>query len=69
MMEVSIKVAGMSCGGCVRNVTGILKALPGVSEAEVSLEQAQARVVFDPSAVSVEQLRQAIDDAGFDTVD
>ncbi|MDX9697963.1 MAG: heavy metal-associated domain-containing protein [Rhodocyclaceae bacterium] len=66
MTEVTIKVAGMSCGGCVRNVTGVLKAVPGVGQAEVSLEEGQARVAFDPAQVSVEQLRQAIEAAGFD---
>lgn len=64
--EVTFKVAGMSCGGCVRNVTGVLKAQPGVSDVEVSLEAAQARVRFDASAVSVEKLREAVESAGFD---
>ena len=67
MTEVTIKVSGMSCGGCVRNVTGVLKALPGVTDAEVSLDEGQARVSFDPGAVSVDQLRQAVIDAGFDS--
>lgn len=67
MAEVMIKVAGMSCGGCVRNVTGVLKAMPGVTEAEVSLDDGTARVVFDPALVGQEQLRQAVSDAGFDT--
>ena len=42
MNEVTIKVEGMSCGGCVANVTGVLKALSGVSEAQVSLADASA---------------------------
>ncbi len=66
MNEVTIKVEGMSCGGCVKNVTGVLKALPGVADAVVSLENASARVRFDPAAVSVEALRAAVEDAGFD---
>lgn len=66
MTEVTIRVEGMSCGGCVRNVTGVLKALPGVERAAVSLEDAEARVAFDPAQVSVEQLRSAIEAAGFD---
>ena len=69
MTEVSIKVAGMSCGGCVRNVTGVLKALPGVSEVKVTLEDAQAEVTYDPAQISVERLREAIADAGFDADD
>lgn len=67
MTEVTIRVAGMSCGGCVRNVTGVLKALSGVDLAEVSLEDGVARVAFDPAQVSVEQLRGAIEAAGFDS--
>lgn len=67
MAEVTIKVAGMSCGGCVRNVTGVLKAMPGVTDADVSLDDGTARVVFDPAMVNQEQLRQAVSDAGFDT--
>ncbi len=65
--EVTIKVAGMSCGGCVRNVTGVLRALAGVTEADVSLDDGHARVTFDPALLTVEQLRQAVIDAGFDS--
>ena len=66
MNEVTIKVEGMSCGGCVSNVTGVLKALPGVEGVQVSLEQASATVRFDPAQVSVETLRAAVEDAAFD---
>ena len=66
-MESSvIKIAGMSCQGCVRNVTGVLTAVPGVVTAEVSLESAEARVSFDPQIVARGALVAAIEDAGFD---
>lgn len=67
MSEVTIRVDGMSCGGCVRNVTGVLKALSGVQDAAVQLEEAEARVRFDPAQVSIDEMRRAIVDAGFDT--
>lgn len=66
MNETTIKVEGMSCGGCVKNVTGVLTALDGVEAAQVSLEQGNAQVRFDPAKVSVEALRAAVEDAGFD---
>lgn len=66
MESTIIKVEGMSCQGCVSNVNGVLGALPGVASAEVSLEQGQATVTFDPAAVSREALCAAIEDAGFD---
>lgn len=67
MNEVTIKVEGMSCGGCVKNVTGVLQALAGVEAVQVSLEQATATVRHDPAKVSVEALRAAVEGAGFDS--
>ncbi|NTV12212.1 MAG: heavy-metal-associated domain-containing protein [Zoogloea sp.] len=66
MEQVVIGVDGMSCQGCVKNVTGALAALDGVSQAEVSLEKAQARVSYDPAKVSLDALRAAVEEAGFD---
>lgn len=66
MENTLIKVGGMSCGGCVKSVTGVLKALDGVVEVEVSLEKAEAAVTFEPTLVSREALTNAIADAGFD---
>ncbi|NMG74860.1 heavy-metal-associated domain-containing protein [Aromatoleum diolicum] len=65
MAEATIKVEDMSCGGCVRNVTTVLKGLPGVEDAQVSLEGAQAVVRYDPTQVSVDAMRTAVEDAGF----
>jgi copper chaperone len=66
METTTIKVGGMSCGGCVKSVTGVLAALDGVARAEVSLEQARAVIEFDAARISREQLAEAIEDAGFD---
>ncbi len=67
MMETTIvKVGGMSCGGCVKSVTGVLEALSGVTKAEVSLEKGEARVDYDPAQVSREALLGAVAAAGFD---
>ena len=37
----------------------------GVQRAEVSFRDKEARVTFDPARVSVDQLIQAVTDAGF----
>lgn len=66
-METTVlKINGMTCGGCVKSVTNVLKALPGVHDAEISLERAEAEVSFDPAQASVAQLKGAIEDAGFE---
>lgn len=66
MDSVVVKVGGMSCQGCVKSVTNVLHGLAGVAKAEVSLEQGQARVEYDASRVSVDAMKAAIVDAGFD---
>ena len=66
MATITLSVKGMSCGGCVKSVTGVLTALPGISRAEVSLERAEAVVDYDGALVTQEQMVQAIEDAGFE---
>ena len=66
MESTVIKIGGMSCQGCVKNISGVLGALPGVASAEVSLEAAEAKVAFDPQLIARAALLEAIEDAGFD---
>ncbi len=66
METTTIKVDGMSCGGCVASVTKVLSELPGVAKAEVVLEPGQATVEFDAGQVSRATLCATIEDAGFE---
>ena len=66
METIVLEVDGMTCGGCVRSVTNVLKALPGVSFAEVSLEKSQAKVTFDPALADATALRAAVEEAGYE---
>jgi copper chaperone len=66
METIVLEVDGMTCGGCVRSVTNVLKALPGVSAAEVSLEKSQAKVTFDPALANAASLRAAVEEAGYE---
>ncbi|MDT8421095.1 MAG: copper-translocating P-type ATPase [Desulfuromonadales bacterium] len=58
-------VRGMTCAKCVAKVTSLLEALDGVSAAEVSLEQGQAVVRFNPDQATPDQIRAAIAHGGF----
>lgn len=66
MENVTIKVNGMTCGGCVASVERVLHALDGVGKVDVSLANAEAKVEFDRARVSEDALRAAIEDAGYD---
>ena len=66
MQTVTLGISGMTCGGCVRSVTNVLKALDGVAKADVSLEENNAVVEYDPGKVQVEQLKRSVVEAGFE---
>lgn len=66
MQTVTLGITGMTCGGCVRSVSNVLKALDGVAKAEVSLERNNAVVDFDPTKVGIDQLRRSVAEAGFE---
>ena len=66
MERLVVGVEGMHCDGCVRNITGVLKALPGVGQVEVSLDAKQATIDFDATQVGLPQFKDAIEGAGFD---
>ena len=68
MENIVMGVGGMSYQGCVKNVTGVLQALQGVEQVEVSLEAAQAKIAFDPLKVGAPQFKAAIEEAGFDVI-
>jgi copper chaperone len=66
MEKTVIKVAGMSCQGCVNSVGKVLRGLPGVAEVEVSLEAGEARVRYDAGRVTPDAMKQAVIGAGFE---
>ena len=67
MEKIAIDVQGMTCNGCVASVTRVLKAIPGVADAQVTLKPGRATVTYDPAQTDVGAMRSAIEDAGYDT--
>ncbi len=65
-MKEIIHIEGMSCQHCVRAVEGALLALPGVEGAKVDLENHLAEVHYDPQAISLSALKEAIEEAGYE---
>jgi copper chaperone CopZ len=63
-LRTQLTVGGMHCGNCVRHVQEALAEIPGVS-AEVDLDAALATVTH-PDSVPVQDLLDAIDEAGYE---
>ena len=65
MDTVELKVEGMDCEGCVKSVTRMLSAVPGVSSVDVSLAQARARLIYDPAKAGLADVKRAVERAGY----
>ncbi len=61
-----LTVEGMSCQHCVSRVTKAAGSLPGVSAVSVDLAAKTARVEYDPGVVTLDQIRSAIKDQGYE---
>jgi copper chaperone len=66
METTTIPVKGMTCMGCVSSIKRVLGGITGIAQAEVSLEKAQATVSYDPAKTSLQAIKSAITDAGYD---
>lgn len=66
MQNVSLKIAGMSCGHCVMSVKGALNEVAGVQINEVKV--GAASVSFEAPA-TVEAITAAINESGYEVVE
>lgn len=63
---VKIRIEGMTCNSCVQSIEGMISQRKGVVSAQVSLADHQGIFEYDPLLTSPEELREAIEDMGFD---
>nr|XP_033338724.1 copper-transporting ATPase 1 isoform X2 [Megalopta genalis]XP_033338725.1 copper-transporting ATPase 1 isoform X2 [Megalopta genalis]XP_033338726.1 copper-transporting ATPase 1 isoform X2 [Megalopta genalis] len=62
----NIHVDGMTCMSCVKTITSVLSEQPGISEANVSLENKEAKVVYNGKDLTAEKIAERIEQMGFD---
>src|SRR5437868_12439813 len=65
MGELVLPIEGMRCASCVRRVEKALKRVEGVAKASVNLATEKATVRLQSESVPVEQLRTAVERAGY----
>ena len=65
MQTETIKITGMTCGGCSSNVAHALKAVNGVHDVVVSLPNNEAAVRYDEQLTSPNVMEAAVKAAGY----
>ena len=63
MVDVTIKVEGMSCMHCVIRVKKAVESLKGVQSSDVQI--GTVKVIFDETAVKKDDIEEAITNAGY----
>lgn len=60
-----IRIEGMHCHQCERQIQRALSALPGVHEVEVDFPSAQASILYSDKSIQRDDLIEAIRQAGY----
>jgi copper chaperone CopZ len=68
MKSITLKIEGMRCSGCAETIRALVSAQPGVHGADVSFEDGQARVLYDPKSVEEDRLVETIQKPGYRVV-
>src|SRR5437763_8713747 len=63
--RVDLPVGGMNCASCAARVEKTLAGVPGVKSAGVNFATTTATVEYDPDQVGVDELCDAVKDAGY----
>lgn len=67
-MKKTVPIVGMACAACAANVEKRLKGLKGIQSAAVSLPGRSAQIDYDPAVISLEKMKQEVNNAGYDLV-
>lgn len=68
MEKRTIPVLEMSCAVCAANVESAVWALKGVREAAVNFAAGTLNVEYDPSEITLQQMREAVQTIGYDLI-
>ena len=69
MKTQTLKIHGLSCAACAKATERATKKLTGVTEANVNFSTEKLSVTYDESQVSVQDIQQAIANAGFQAIE
>ena len=63
--QETLKIPALHCSSCVNTVKKVLKVLPSVQVTQADAVAKLLRVQFDESAVSLDQIRETLDEVGY----
>ena len=68
MTTAILKVDGMHCNGCERNVEFALSSLPGVARVKADRAAKMVEIAFEPAAIDEARIRRAVEEIGYEVI-
>ena len=69
MTQTTLSVPDISCGHCKTSIESAVNPLAGVDTAEVSIDDRNVDVTYDPSKIDLGDIITAISDQGYEVED
>jgi len=67
--QETLKIPALHCSSCANAVKKVLKVLPSVEVTQTDPETKLVSVQFDESAVTLDQIRETLDEVGYSVED
>ncbi len=63
--QETMKIPALHCASCANTVARVLRPLPSVKVTKTDVEAKLVHLQFDESEVSLNQIREALEEVGF----
>lgn len=65
METTTLRLRGMSCAACAKNIEDAIRSVEGVNECNVNFGAEQATLAYDDRKTNIAEIQQAVDAAGY----
>jgi Cu+-exporting ATPase len=65
----TLKIEGMTCAACAKNIERVTRKLDGVIESNVNYATEKLNISYDPSKVKISDIKKSVEKAGYKAVE
>ena len=65
MTNITLQLEKLTCPSCMQKITNTVNDLVGVNQTKILFDASKARVIYDETEISTEEIIQKIEDIGY----
>ena len=66
--SITIKLSGLHCTSCALNIDGTLEDTPGIIKSDTSYAKSITSVLYNPSTITPDKIKQIIEKIGYEVL-